>query len=687
MAEFDPYEYLKNVPAPQPLFDPVKYLANKTPEERQAPRWHNPGGGPAPEGPATSGDPTYDMFVPQDAQNAQGTWGDRARQAGQYYGELGTLAADSGTFGLGNRALAYGRGLASAATEGGNPLDRYDLNIEEQNRFLQKLRDADPERAVAADLVGGVAGGTGLAKAGINLAKPGVGWIERGVRGLVEGGLLGGLQGGGQHYGPWAEKAAPTAMGSVLGGTGGAAIPLAGSVAQGAKSVAKGVTGVVDDIPVPVLRAAEADRAALEKLPISEGGMLVDSPSMQGLAQGAFVTKGAGSNKLEANLRQREKETGSRLTELRRRLLGDAVEPAEFTAANEALRKTLKPEYDAVWDKAKPVDTTNVADWLDRMATGKRGLIQDAAAAVRKDLNAYGKNTLDTNPETLHSTREAIDAILYDKTTPPPKEVADLLKEARAKITAELHEKVPGIANVDAKYQEFASRQDAYDAGRKALKTGEDPIAPRTFEAQDTKLGLPKGTQAETNTLAGPSAAPLASRQGTTYDIDATLGTNTNNLRKLKDLYEQDYNVKKLTTQYGIKTTEEFQNAINNNLAFREAYQKIVHGAKTAQTLAAAKESGAIELPSTNITSLALDMYNRYRAGTAANQRNRISEIMATQGDDLGPLRDSILAAAAEQKRRDIARTMIESAATRGLTGEIPNATRRLEVRPNSRRP
>jgi hypothetical protein len=237
---------------------------------------------------------------------------------------------------------------------------------------------------------------------------------------------------------------------------------------------------------------------------------------------------------------------------------------------------------------------------------------------------------------------------------------------------------VPDVANIDARYAEIASRQDAYDYGRNALDGGKEAIPPRTFARNDAELGQPKGTEAAT--VQGPSAAPLASREGTKYDIDRLLGTTSNDLQQLKTLFKERFNVEKFETQYGPEARQAMQEAIDNNITFREAYQKIVHGSKTADTLAAAKETGTV--PKLSLKDAALDIYNRFQAGTQSQQRNRIAEILATEGEGLPGLRDRILAEAADQRRRDVARTMVDRSATAGGAAAGP---RYIEIRPSRR--
>ena len=320
-------------------------------------------GGVAP-GPASSGDPTYDLFVSQEAQNDPRAFSQKAKDVSKYYGELGILSGDSATFGLGNRAMAYGRALADGyAGEGVN----YGRRIDEQNAYLNKLREADPDRAVAAELLGGYASGAGLGRAGLTLAKPTAGWINRAIRGGTEGAGYGAAQAVGQNYGDVWEKGAAAVPGGILGFGMGAGIPLAASAGT---SIWNALGGRLSKLPAPLLRAVEADRAGVEGLSdMGPAAMLPDAgPSMRGLAQGASTTPGTGRTALHENLTAREQETIPRMTAERERIMGPAPSPAICREANAEARRAMSRRNGRKHSRMpKAVDTQGVANRIEEL--------------------------------------------------------------------------------------------------------------------------------------------------------------------------------------------------------------------------------------------------------------------------------------------------------------------------------
>jgi hypothetical protein len=466
-------------------------------------------------------------------------------------------------------------------------------------------------------------------------------------------------------------------MGAIFGG----AVPLAGSAGAGARSVVRLARGEADELPAQLLRGVEADRAGIEGMRRTLGpdGMLVDTgPTMRGIAQGAAATPGEGRTRLVNTLAERERETVPRMTAGREAITGPAPTTREINEQITADMRAMDPEWRAAGRGARAVDTTPIAHDLDALIVDLRGPAQAELRNVRRSLNIEGTDQLDPSPHTLHQTRMAIDDVLYGggPAAQPPPGVVRELSRVRARISQELHDNVPGMANLDARYAEFASRRSAFQRGQEVLDTSRESYThPRDWARETTEMAAPKG--GPRSTVAQPSAAPIYSRYGTANELDRMVGTGTDDLRVLERKFAPgNAAMQKLATQFGVQGADDFERMLRNNRTFRESYNKIVHGSKTAETLEAVADSARGGFPTPRFTpSGAYDMADavvqRVRAGSSAAARNRIAEIMSLRGAELDEMIPRLLAASGNQARQDISRTMLENILRRSVAGEI----------------
>jgi hypothetical protein len=631
---------------------------------------------------APSQDPTEQLFVSREAATETRPFGERAAGVATGAGKGALIAGDVATFGLGNRGLAYGRSLGGRLL--GEETD-YDKKVREQVEYLTQIRRENPERAVAAELTGSVLGPAGLGRAGITLAKPAVGWISRALRGGTEGAALTAAQAAGQSYGTPMEKVeAAAGPATAMGGIFGAGVPLAVSGATGTKALIDAARGVAPQYPPALLRAAEVNRAGLQNLPaMGPDAMLPDvGPAMRRLGQGAATAPGPGGDRLITALTEREAQTIPRMEAGLQRTLGPEPVPADVLGGIKAAKTAMTPEWEAAFQNAKAVNVKPIADDLDAAIINKRGQAQDALIKVREALNIKGTNTLDPHPKTLHETRMMIDDMLEGKDV--PSKTKEQLTAARARISEELHANVPDMANLDAKFAEIASRKGAFERGQELFDTGRGQVVrPQEWIAEVAKMGLPKGGPRAT--LPGPSAAPQYSQMGTRAEIGRVVGTGADDLRALERKFPpHSWAIQNLATQFGANNADEFRHLLTTNRAFRNTYQKIVEGSKTAETLAAAEGAGGFHLPSLSLSG-AVDVLNRTlaRTGMQGNvaARNRIAEVLAAQGPELAIARQELLNAGSEQARRDITRALIENAMRQGASGMLPRVNPSQERR------
>jgi hypothetical protein len=102
-------------------------------------------------------------------------------------------AANSGTFGMFNRAGGAYDYLTGAAPS-------YSEGVDARVASEKKLADQYPGAHLTGAIGGGLAGGLGIAKTGVTLARQGAGLLERGFRGAAEGLGYGMAGGAGNTY-------------------------------------------------------------------------------------------------------------------------------------------------------------------------------------------------------------------------------------------------------------------------------------------------------------------------------------------------------------------------------------------------------------------------------------------------------------------------------------------------------
>jgi hypothetical protein len=155
-----------------------------------------------------------------------------------------------------------------------------------------------------------------------------------------------------------------------------------------------------------------------------------------------------------------------------------------------------------------------------------RGEAQTRLRSVRTMLDevpdpngpALAAPQLDTNPATLHATRQAIDGMLNSETDG---NVRLVLGDVRAQLDQILGGAVPDIKRVDAQYSELGGQCRAAERGQTVLESGR--TAPRPAELRDEVAAGLQGDE-----VLGPSGQPFRSTQGARAEIDRLIGTNLN---------------------------------------------------------------------------------------------------------------------------------------------------------------
>jgi hypothetical protein len=497
----------------------------------------------------------------------------------------------------GDELYAAGAG-AVAKAQGRDFGPEYERQLAEAQAANRAAKEAHPWAygiSEAAGLVPGllVGGSTNLGARALGLV--GKNLAQRSLASAVSGAAIGAVQGGA------GAEDGERGMGAVYGAGGGA---LVGAVSPAiGEAVGKGVGAIASRIRSRVtprpdgmsnsaaeslsqdLRAsggANAVRSRLDELG-PDARLLDASPSFQGRAQGLAIQPET-REMITAPLTARNQGTNARLATDLDSAIGPAPIPSRVEAQIAQGRELIGKEYENLFvTQARAVDTSDLAGRLDVLAVNKRGPAAQAIAKVRGYLDIPGnKGVLDPHPAALFETRQAIDGLLEAETNSKARLALGDVRQAVDRLLADA---VPGIKQVDAKWQELARQSEGLQRGAKIFDGGKTAIRPGEL-ADDIGAGaLPKGE------MVGPSAVPVRMRQGARAEIDRLVGTEANDLNALRKAIkgEGDWNYTKLVQTFGSKEGAKVWNAVDREAAFREAYQNIVGGSQTALRTGAAE--------------------------------------------------------------------------------------------------
>lgn len=510
---------------------------------------------------------------------------------------IGRGGLQGATLQAGDEIYAAGAG-AVAKTQGRDFGPEYERQLAEAQAANRAAKEAHPWAYGISEAVGLVpglvyGGSTRLGAQALGLA--GKSLLRRSGASALSGAAIGAVQGGA------GAEDGERGMGAVYGAGGGA---LMGAVSPAiGEAVGKGVGALASSIrsratprpdgmsngaaellaqDVRASGGANAVRSRLDELG-PDARLLDASPSFQGRAQGLAIQPET-REMITAPLTARNQGTNARLAVDLDSAIGPAPIPSRVEAQIAQGRELIGKEYENLFaTQARAVDTSDLAGRLDVLAVNKRGPAAQAIAKVRGYLDIPGnKGVLDPHPAALFETRNAIDGLLEAETNGKARLA---LGEARTAVDRLLADAVPGIKQVDAKWQELARQSEGLQRGSKIFDGGKTAIRPGEWADEIGAGAIPKGE------MVGPSAVPVRMRQGARAEIDRLVGTEANDLNALRKAIkgDGDWNYTKLVQTFGSKEGAKVWNAVDREAAFREAYQNIVGGSQTALRTGAAE--------------------------------------------------------------------------------------------------
>jgi hypothetical protein len=543
---------------------------------------------------------TRSQMRPQDIEAAYGVAqarGDRPEQQAMANAFVDRERRDSPLMmGAGDRFRSMARGvpfvgefLDEANARTAHP---FDAKKREMRLDYERARDtsfdaANPYQSMAGKVTGGIAGTIAMlpmAAATGTSALLGAG--AKTVPGAIGRGLVGGVtQGAASGYGREGTLAGAQ-RDALIGGAFGLGVPAA--MALGKAGIDRLVGAFApSDILSSVPKKAQAYflsqfspknmtamRGELDRL--GPNAVLADvSPEMLGIAQGAASRPGSREAIVNA-LTVRDQGKNARINQALDANLGRVVEPSAVRAGIQENMDTVGLQYgDTFRQNASAVRTQPIADTLDALSVDLRGPAQKAVRDVRGMLNIPGNTQqLDPSPNALFQTRQAIDGLLTTETNP---QTIRQLTSARQMIDGELSAAVPGIKQVDARFQELAGQKGALDEGARIFRTGPEAVRPADMRQQITEAAQPKGTNI------GPSAEPFRGAQGTRAEIDRIVGSNANDVAAMRTALkgEGDWNRDKLRMQFGDRRANQVLSALDNESQMEATKRLVVDGSQT----------------------------------------------------------------------------------------------------------
>lgn len=448
---------------------------------------------------------------------------------------------------------------------------------------------ANRERQPVADIIGKVAGPTlALAPAGMTaLGAKALGMTGSLASRIGFGMGSGGLIAGGDHLARG--KSVEEAIDAAKWGAGiGAALPAAGA---GIKAAWRGATGTAFDPAEKALARALSD----DQIPVGDIQPRLDAlgpdavvadlgPNLQRQAGALASLPGDAQKTVRQALADRAAGTNRRIIDDTNATLGPAPVPSRIESGIQGNMDALAPQYRALFqNNARAVDTTALAQNLESEVVNLRGDAQRAVRQVRGMLDIEGvPGELDPNPFTLFQTRQAIDGMIEQEAN---SKVVAALTAARRQVDAILADAVPGLKQVDAKFEELANQRGALGRGQQTLDSGRTAVRPEELQAEMVQGAVPERGM-------GPSAVPFRLTQGARAEIERLIGTTANDLNALKSALKGDgsWNRDRLVSLFGEAKADKLLSILEREKTFDATNRIVTQNSETAARGAAQAE-------------------------------------------------------------------------------------------------
>lgn len=452
-------------------------------------------------------------------------------------GVLSSLANKAGqgfTFGWGDEIASGLLALKDTVKHGGSLKDNYELEHAMQEEMLDRAGKKTGAAGVAAEVVGGLGGGLGLAKNGVTLLKTGQGLLPTIGRGIAEGAAYGGVTGAGTAE--EGDRIGSGLKGAAMGGAIGGALPVAvravGDIANrsglGAKLNPAGYAE--DQLGKTISRSGKsAEQLTDEMANASNAGqgnyVLADALGENGQSQLAAAVKLPGAARQAAVDELSRRNTGMG------RQVGGFVDDAFNTHGNTAKeyedlmtaarKKAGDVRYDASRANAGPVDLNNTMSVLQDLrdpagvlpeasVSGAESAAPDAVEKAAKLLArpGLGETGAANYNLALDAKRQIGDLIEKAARAGGGYEAEQAGKVSKA-LDAALSQASPGYRRANDTFSRMSRPIEAIEQGQKAATSGRAQDTINTFSEmrRPAQQGFRVGYADKLNRdLGGPTA-------------------------------------------------------------------------------------------------------------------------------------------------------------------------------------
>lgn len=472
-------------------------------------------------------------------------------------------AADTMSWGLGDEMAA---GLE--AVTGGRS---YDQALANQRQMAETAQKDNPGDYLGGQIYGAVAPAVLTMGASAGPASGGLG-----MRMLQSGkvaGAGGSVYGFNSGAGGLLERAKNAGKNALFAGAVGLGGPVVGAaVGAGWRAVlgklnASGIPAKTAETITDMLsKAGLTPQQASQKLnDLGPEGMLADLAQVEA-AQTARATPLA-SSLMAPRVEGRRMNAGPRMATDLNKTLGPTADPFSVKQATKMAKGQIGPEYETAIANApqlpKNLDTLlgySLTDPASGLSMGGRKVMYN----IMTDLeDALAADTPAQTASRLLNIRQGLDAQIvrepqaFMSLSSADKAAQATLKQAREVVDDILKNRIPGIAEADAKFAPLSRQQEAYDFGqKKLLRGGSGTVTPAELDAK-LKLASPQERQMMT--------------QGGRTEIDRTLSNARNNPGTQTDrILSRDWNGDKVESLIGTQRKNALKKAIDRENTFTE---------------------------------------------------------------------------------------------------------------------
>lgn len=390
------------------------------------------------------------------------------------------------------------------------------------------------------------------------------------------------------------------------------------------------------------------------------------NPTLGQTAQGVVQRPGTASESLRTAVTERHEGTSARLNQDIRDNFGPPVAPSRVDARIGRAQDNLGPDYRAALADTGPANVRPILQALDSD-------IAPAAGAPRRALQEIRGHFFDNNrPKSsvgeMLSIRQAIDDMVprYEG----QENALRLIGTYRQAVDDAIREAAPSVKSVDARFENLARQRDALGQGQTVLRTGAEATRP-------SELARILASQTPTQNA--------ALRMGTRADIERTLGTSVFDVNALRNAVKSEgkWNHEKLSMIFGQREADNVMSALDREVAFRRAYDRLISNSQTAPRLVA-EEATRVNGPG-NITpemvagatagvltgnpvaalgtAGAVSGARRFWESMAAGGQKRLDKALVdrlgAQGSDRDAIIDRLMATRGNRGQRNVTREMM----------------------------